>query len=90
MQLTALGYILVPIFEYNQWWLVLLYALFMLAVAAAEAISRPAVAFDVSHTLRCNSAHIQHDHLCLFSTCHTAGDMSSCCCCSHICIPASA
>lgn len=46
VQLTALGYILVPIFEYNQWWLVLLYALFMLAVAAAEAISRPAVAFD--------------------------------------------
>ena len=47
MQLTVLGYILVPIFEYNRWWLVITYALFMLAVAAAEAISRPRVAFNV-------------------------------------------
>lgn len=41
-QLSVLGYILVPIFAANRWWLTLLYALFMLAVAAVEAVSRPA------------------------------------------------
>ncbi len=40
-QLSVLGYILVPIFEINHWWLTLLYTLFMLAVAAVEAVSRP-------------------------------------------------
>ena len=40
MQLTILGYILVPIFDLNAWWLNILYMLFMLGVAAAEAISQ--------------------------------------------------
>ena len=47
MQLTILGYILVPIFDLNAWWLTLLYMLFMLGVAAAEAISRPPAAYNV-------------------------------------------
>lgn len=42
MQLSLLGYILVPIFVANRWWLTLLYTLFMLGVAAIEAVSRPA------------------------------------------------
>jgi ABC-type iron transport system FetAB permease component len=41
VQLSILGYILVPIFSYGQWWLVLGYALFMIWVSAWEAISRP-------------------------------------------------
>ena len=41
-QLSLLGYVLVPIFVANRWWLTLLYSLFMLAVAAIEAVSRPA------------------------------------------------
>lgn len=40
LQLLALGYILVPIFAYNQAWLVLVYALFMLTVATSEASAR--------------------------------------------------
>ncbi|KAL4418920.1 hypothetical protein ABPG77_003710 [Micractinium sp. CCAP 211/92] len=44
-QLSLLGYILVPIFVANRWWLTLLYSLFMLAVAAIEAVSRPAQSY---------------------------------------------
>ncbi len=47
MQLTVLGYILVPIFTYDMWWLVLLYAFFMLTVGCLEAISRPAYTYRV-------------------------------------------
>ena len=45
-QLSVLGYILVPIFLANRWWITLLYALFMLGVAAVEAVSRPAQSYD--------------------------------------------
>ncbi|CAK0785180.1 hypothetical protein CVIRNUC_008386 [Coccomyxa viridis] len=45
IQLTLLGYILVPIFTYNQWWLVLLYACFMLYVGCLEASQRPAYSY---------------------------------------------
>jgi putative ABC transport system permease protein len=45
-QLSILGYILVPIFVSNTWWLTVIYTLFMLLVAAAEAVSRPAQAYD--------------------------------------------
>ena len=48
IQLTLLGYILVPIFMYNQWWLVLLYACFMLYVGCLEAAQRPAYSYTVS------------------------------------------
>ena len=47
IQLTILGYILVPIFTYDKWWLVMLYAMFMITVAGAEAISRPSAAYKV-------------------------------------------
>ncbi len=47
IQLTILGYILVPIFSYDRWWLVLLYATFMITIAGAEAISRPSAVYQV-------------------------------------------
>jgi putative ABC transport system permease protein len=45
-QLSLLGFILVPIFVSNTWWLTVIYTMFMLLVAAAEAVSRPAHAYD--------------------------------------------
>ena len=47
LQLTILGYILVPIFTYNLWWLVIGYSLVMTLVGAYEAVSRPAYTFKV-------------------------------------------
>lgn len=47
VQLTVLGYILVPIFTYNLWWLVVLYAFFMLFVGCLEAVQRPAYTYKV-------------------------------------------
>lgn len=37
----------VPIFQYNYWWLVILYGCFMLLVGAYEAVSRPAYTYTV-------------------------------------------
>ena len=48
MQLTILGYILVPIFTYNLWWLVIGYSLVMSLVGAYESVSRPSYTFKVS------------------------------------------
>ncbi|KAI8474099.1 MAG: hypothetical protein J3K34DRAFT_408830 [Monoraphidium minutum] len=45
LQLSVLGYVLVPIFDYNQAWLVLLYSGFMVWVSALEAIGRPSKTF---------------------------------------------
>jgi len=45
-QLSVLGYILLPIFTFNKWWLTALYTLFMLLVSAAEAVSRPSQAYE--------------------------------------------
>ena len=36
-----------PIFQYNYWWLVILYGCFMLLVGAYEAVSRPAYTYTV-------------------------------------------
>jgi ABC-type iron transport system FetAB permease component len=47
VQLSVLGYILVPIFVYDKWWLVLIYAVFMLMVASLEAVQRPSYTFQV-------------------------------------------
>jgi putative ABC transport system permease protein len=41
VQLSVLGYVLVPIFTFDAWWLTAIYTAFMLAVAAVEAVSRP-------------------------------------------------
>ncbi|KAL4857919.1 ATP-binding cassette sub-family G member 2 [Chlorella vulgaris] len=46
LQLSVLGYILLPIFTFNRWWLTLLYTLFMLVVAAVEAVSRPTQTYN--------------------------------------------
>lgn len=48
VQLTILGYVLVPIFSYDRWWLVLIYAGFMITIAAAEAVSRPLGSYKVN------------------------------------------
>jgi ABC-type iron transport system FetAB permease component len=48
VQLTILGYILVPIFTYDLWWLVIGYSLVMAFVGAYEAVSRPAYSFKAS------------------------------------------
>ena len=58
MQLTLLGYILVPIFTYNQWWLVLLYACFMLYVGCLEASQRPAYSYTVNTPSSHNLCHM--------------------------------
>lgn len=49
VQLSLLGHILVPIFDYGQLWLVLAYAAFMVWVSAVEAIGRPARFYKVGH-----------------------------------------
>lgn len=46
VQLFILGFILVPIFVTNEWWLTSIYTVIMLLVAAAEAVSRPAQAYS--------------------------------------------
>ena len=40
-QLSALGWILVPIFKADSWWLTMLYGVLMVVVASFEAVSRP-------------------------------------------------
>lgn len=47
VQLSLLGYILVPIFTYDKWWLVLMYSMFMLLIASFEAVQRPSYTFKV-------------------------------------------
>ena len=48
VQLSILGFVLVPIFTFNRWELNLAYACLMLAVGAYEAVSRPAYSYTVS------------------------------------------
>ena len=73
LQLSILGYILVPIFTYNYWWLVLLYALFMIFIGALEAVGRPTTTYkvqnSVKHQSRRSSESLQmvpHAAICLF------------------------
>lgn len=47
VQLSLLGYILGPIFDYGEPWLVAAYATFMVWVSAVEAIGRPARFYKV-------------------------------------------
>ena len=46
LQLSILGYILVPIFSINKAWLSCLYMVFMLLVATIESVSRPAQTYE--------------------------------------------
>lgn len=39
---------LAPVFHFNTWWLVLLYAVAMLAISSAETVSHPAASYKVS------------------------------------------
>jgi len=45
-QLSVLGYVLLPIFVANRWWLTSLYTICMLLIAGAEAVSRPSHAYS--------------------------------------------
>ncbi|KAK9906713.1 hypothetical protein WJX75_006615 [Coccomyxa subellipsoidea] len=45
LQLSILGYVLAPLFHFNTWWLVLLYAAAMVAVSSAETVSRPSASY---------------------------------------------
>lgn len=47
VQLTVLGYVLVPVFAHNTWYVVLAYSSLMLLVAAAEAAGRPSYSCKV-------------------------------------------
>ena len=58
IQLTILGYVLVPIFAYDRWWLVLIYAGFMITIAAAEAVSRPLGSYQVSSIFSFSHQHL--------------------------------
>ena len=57
LQLAALGYILAPAFALGSWWLVGLEAAALIAVAAAEIVSRPGASYKVQpflvHLLTC-------------------------------------
>lgn len=53
-QLGALGYLLVPALALNSWWLLLIYALALIAVASAEAVSRSTHGYKVSQGLACS------------------------------------
>lgn len=53
-QLSALGYILKPIFQAQKWWLVLGYVCFMIYISAVEAMGRP------RFTYRYASGRCQH------------------------------
>lgn len=57
MQLSILGWILLPIFQHNTWYVVTAYASFMLLVAAAEAAARPSYAYKVQLPLYTLSLH---------------------------------
>lgn len=46
VQLNILGYLLVPVFDIDSWWIVVLFLSVMLAVAAQEASSRPPFYFS--------------------------------------------
>jgi ABC-type iron transport system FetAB permease component len=50
LQLSVLGYILVPIFNYGSVWPVLAYAGFMVVVSTMEAIGRPQRKYNVSYS----------------------------------------
>lgn len=45
VQLSILGYILKPIFDLNNWWLVILYCCFMVWLSALEAVGRPSYTY---------------------------------------------
>ena len=52
LQLTLLGYLLVPVVEWGAWWLVLLTMAAMLTINSLEAVSRPAHTYKVPRTVQ--------------------------------------
>jgi hypothetical protein len=54
LQLSVLGYVLMPIFSLQSWPLVLLYAAAVMAVTAAETVSQPIASYKV--TRPCSTA----------------------------------
>ena len=71
-----------PIFKYNQLWLVLLYCGFMIWVSALEAVGRPAKTFNVSPPVPCCCCMCPRPHQASFSnpnppTNHTHAHMAA-------------
>ena len=63
VQLMLLGFILVPIFQLDAWWLNSIYAFgFMLSVASVEAVSRPPAYYKVSHCFHGRLLHVLGAH----------------------------
>lgn len=61
LQLGALGYVLAPVFAYDAWWLVLLAAGAMTAVASAEIVSRPSASYKVCAAPATMAVRAQND-----------------------------
>ena len=53
IQLTVLGYILEPVFAFDAWWLVVIICICMLLISAAEAVSHPTAAYQVTGPAAC-------------------------------------
>ena len=58
LQLSALGYLLAPVFAYNTWWIVLLFAAAAVSVASAEAVSHPPAFYKVRQPCCCRCANM--------------------------------
>ena len=65
IQLTVLGYILEPIFAFDAWWLVVIICICMLLISAAEAVSHPTAAYQVTAPDAC-WVHV-HSEICCSS-----------------------
>lgn len=53
IQLTVLGYILEPVFAFDAWWLVVIICICLLLISAAEAVSHPTAAYQVTAPAVC-------------------------------------
>ena len=88
IQLTVLGYILEPIFAFDAWWLVVIICICMLLISAAEAVSYPTAAYQVT-TPDARWVHVDSERSCpsavnglLLCTCHQAAFVPWGCNCS--------
>ena len=72
-QLSFLGWILVPIFTSNIWWMTLAYCILMVLVAAAEAVSRPQYTYPGVFFTTCMSMSIVTGVIIVFAMVYVIG-----------------
>jgi len=72
-QLSFLGWILVPIFTSNIWWMTLAYCILMVLVAAAEAVSRPQYTYPGVFFTTCISMSIVTGVIIVFAMIYVIG-----------------